>query len=60
MYILYFKELHIVKESMRQNCTQQSWRGKQIAMCEDDKPLLDYISKQPHPDRYYIEKQPER
>lgn len=60
MYILYFKELNIVKESMLKNCTHQSWRGKQIAMCEDDKPLLDYIIKQPHPDRYYIEKQPER
>lgn len=60
MFILYYKQLHIVKEPMTKNCTHQSYRGKQIAMCEDDKPLRDYIRDQEHPERYYIEKQPDR
>lgn len=60
MYILYYKQLHIVKEPMLKNCTCQTYRGKQVAMCEDEKPLQDYINKQPDKDRYYIEKQPER
>ena len=56
MFALYYKELYIVKEPMRQNCTCQSWRGKQIAMCEEEKPLQDYINRQMNKDRYYIEK----
>lgn len=60
MYILYYKEFHIVKEPMRKNCTCQTYRNKQIAMCEDIKPLQDYIEKQPDKKRYFIEKQPER
>lgn len=31
---------------------------KQLAMCEDKKPLEDYIKRQPHKDRYFIEWQP--
>ena len=57
MYILYYKQLHIVKEPMRQNCTCQSYRGKQLAMCEEEKPLRDYIERQRDKDRYYIERQ---
>lgn len=60
MYILYHKELYIVKEPLRKNCCCQSWRGKQIAMCESEKPLQEWIEKQKHPDRFYIERQPER
>lgn len=60
MYILYFKELYIVKEPLRKNNTCQTWRGKQIAMCEEKQPLQDYINQQKHKERYYIEKQPER
>ena len=57
MYVLYYKEPYIVKEPMRKNCTCQSWRGKQLAMCEEEKPLQDYIDKQSRPKDYYIEKQ---
>lgn len=57
MFVLYYKERYIVKEPMRKNCTCQSWRGKQLAMCEEEKPLQDYINKQKHPKDYYIEKQ---
>lgn len=56
MYILYFKQLHIVKEPMTQNCTCQTYRNKQIAMCEEEKPLQDYIDSQKYKDRYFIEK----
>ena len=56
MYALYYKELYIVKEPMRQNCTCQSWRGKQLAICKDKEPLQDYIDKQKDKERYYIEK----
>lgn len=60
MYILYFKELYMVKEPMLKNNTCQTWRGKQIAMCDEIEPLQNYISLQKYPERYYIEKQPER
>lgn len=60
MYILYYKELHIVRESVTKNRTHQTFRGRQLAMCEDEKPLQDFIDKQKDPSRYYIEKQPER
>lgn len=56
MYFLYYKELYIVPESLTKNRTCQSWRGKQIAMCKDEKPLQDYIDKQKDKDRYYIQK----
>lgn len=60
MFILYYKQLHIVKEPMRQNCTCQTYRGKQVAMCEDEKTLQAFIDRQPDKDRYFIEKQPDR
>lgn len=60
MYILYRKQLHIVQEPMTKNRTCQTWRGKQIAMCEDKEPLQEYVDRQLDKDRYYIEKQPER
>ena len=60
MFILYYKESYIVKEPMTKNRTCQTWRGKQIAMCEEETPLLDYIRQQKEPKKYYIEKQPER
>ena len=59
MYILYYKELYIVPEQLTKNRTCQSWRSKQIAMCEEEKPLIEYINKQKDPDKYFIEKQPQ-
>ena len=56
MYILYYKQLHIVKEPMRKNCCCQTYRNKQIAMCEEEKTLQDYIDSQKNKDRYFIEK----
>lgn len=60
MYILYYKELYIVREPMLKNCTCQTYRNKQLAMCEEEKPLQDYINKQKNPERYFIERQPEK
>ena len=56
MFALYYKQLHIVKEPMTKNCTCQTYRNKQIAICEDRKLLQDYIDKQHDPSRYFIEK----
>ena len=56
MYILYYKEFHIVREPMLKNCTCQTYRNKQIAMCEETQPLQDYIDRQKDKDRYFIEK----
>ena len=58
MYVLYYKEFYIVKEPMLKNCTCQTTRNKQIAMCEEKKPLQDYIDRQKDKDRYFVEKQP--
>lgn len=59
MYILYYKELYIVPEQLTKNRTCQSWRSKQIAMCEEEEPLIEYMNKQKDPDKYFIEKQPQ-
>ena len=58
MFILYYKELHIVKEPMLKNRTHQTWRGKQLIMSECEETLQEYIDRQPDKDRYYIEKLP--
>lgn len=58
MYILYYKELYIVKESLTKNRTCQTYRGKQVAMCEEKEPLENMIANSNHPERYYIEEQP--
>lgn len=43
MYALYYKELYITKEPLTKNRTCQTWRGKQLAICEAKEPLQDYI-----------------
>ena len=59
MFILYQKVFHILKEPQTKNRTHQTWRGEQLAACEDEQPLIDWIKKQPtqEQDRYYIEPQ---
>lgn len=56
MYALYYKQLYIVPEPLTKNRTCQTWRGKQIAICEEKQPLQDYIDKQGRKSDYYIEK----
>lgn len=58
MFVLEYKQLHIVKEPMRKNCTCQSYLWKQYAMCDDRQPLQDFIDKQPRPDEWRIEEYP--
>ena len=60
MFILYHKELHIVKEPLTKNRTCQTWRGKQICMCSEKEPLENYIKTLERPEDYYIEKQPHK
>lgn len=60
MYILYHKERYIVQEPLTKNRTHQTWRGKQIAMCDEREPLEEYAASMRHPEDYYIEQQLER
>jgi hypothetical protein len=45
-----------VKEPLTKNCTCQSWRAKQLAICEEIEPLKNYINNQNDKDKYFIEK----
>ena len=56
MYALYYKEFHIIKESITKNCTCQTYRNKQLAICNEREPLQEYIDKQKNKDRFFIEK----
>ena len=60
MFVLEYKQLHIVKESvpMTKNRTHQTYRWKQYAMCDERQPLQDIIDKQPRPDEWRIEEYP--
>ena len=60
MFILYHKELYIIPEALTKNRTMQTWRGKQIAMCDDREELEKYRQTMKRPDDYYIEEQPNR
>lgn len=57
MFMLYYKEAYIAREPLTANRTCQTWRGKQIAMCEEKEPLQEWINQQPHPEKFYIERQ---
>lgn len=54
MFVLEYKQLYIVKEPMRKNCTTQSYRWKQYALCEEREPLQAIIGKQKRPDEWRI------
>lgn len=56
MYALYYRELYIIKEPLTENRTCQTWRGKQLAICEEKEPLQEYINNQKRPEKFYIEK----
>lgn len=55
MYALYRKELHIVYEPITKNRTCQTWRGKQIAICEEREELQKIINAQKDKDKYFIQ-----
>lgn len=54
MYALEYKQLHIVKEPMRQNCTHQTYRWKQAAICEDSEPLEEIRAQKKNPDEWRV------
>lgn len=58
MFVLEYKQLHIVKESMTKNCTCQSYRWKQYAMSKERWPLEEIIVQQGHPENWRIEEYP--
>lgn len=58
MFVLQYKQLHIVQERMRKNRTHQTHRWKDYAMCEDRKPLEDFIVRQKRPDEWRVEEKP--
>jgi hypothetical protein len=47
VFYLYYKELYIVKEPLTQNRTHQTYRLKNVAICEDREPLQEYIDGLP-------------
>lgn len=57
MFALYYKELFIVKEPLTKNRTCQTYRSKQLALCESEEPLREIINQKPknQQDRYYVE-----
>lgn len=59
MFVLEYKQLHIVKEALTKNRCCQSYRWKQYAMCEERKPLQDIIDSQSRPQEWRIEEYPD-
>lgn len=58
MFVLEYKQLHIVKEPMAKNCTCQSYRWKQYAKCTEREPLEKILREQSRPDNWRIEEYP--
>lgn len=54
MYALEYKQLHIVKETMRANCTTQSYRWKQAAICEEAAPLEAIRAQKKRPEEWRV------
>lgn len=54
MYSLEYKQLYIVKEPMRKNCTTQSYCWKQAAVCAERKPLEEILKKKPDKENWRI------
>lgn len=49
MFALEKKQLHIVKEPLRKNCSCQSYRWKQVLICAEKEPLLEILNAQANP-----------
>jgi len=45
MYMLEYKEFYIVKTELTKNRTHQTYRWKQLAMCDDHRPLVGIMEK---------------
>ena len=55
MYALECKETYIVKTELTKNRTCQSYRWKQVAICEERKPLDEIIRAKAHPQDWRVE-----
>lgn len=58
MFVLEYKQLHIVKEPQRKNCTHQTHRWKQAAMCEEKEPLEQILNAKKDKGNWRIEEYP--
>lgn len=58
MFVLEYKQLHIVKEPMLKNSTCQTYRWKQYAMCEEREPLEAVLAKKERKEDWRIEEYP--
>lgn len=58
MFVLEYKQLHIVKEPLRKNCIHQTYRWKQLAMCETREPLEAILAKKERKEDWRIEEYP--
>lgn len=54
MYALEYKQLHIVKEPMRMNCTTQTYRWKQAAICAEREPLEAMRATKKRPEEWRV------
>lgn len=54
MYVLEYKQLYIVKEAQRKNCTTQSFRWKQAAICEEAEPLEALRAQKKKPEDWRV------
>ena len=54
MFALEYKEPYIVKEPMLKNCTCQSYRWKQMAICEEKEPLEEILKTKQRPTDWRI------
>nr|DAL48055.1 MAG TPA_asm: hypothetical protein [Caudoviricetes sp.] len=49
MFALEKKQLYIVQEPLRKNRSCQSYRWKQVLLCEDKQPLIEILNAQSSP-----------
>ena len=54
MYVLEYKQLHIVKDPMRKNCTTQTYRWKQAAICAEKEPLEAIRAEKKKPEDWRV------
>ena len=58
MFVLEYKKLYIIREPMLKNCTTQTHRWKQFAVCEAREPLESILANQKDKENWRIEEYP--
>lgn len=54
MYALEYKQLYIVQEALTRNRTFQSYRWKQLAICQDKEVLEKIRAQKIRPENYRV------